>query len=90
MNYRLAGCDTPEEYTNVCGGFTEIDLARAASRRLVELLNTSDWQIQSLGEADRYGRVLANLYVNGDDVGDILVREGLARYWPDGPEFWCQ
>ncbi|MEJ6396044.1 thermonuclease family protein [Gymnodinialimonas sp. 2305UL16-5] len=90
VNYRLEGYDTPEEYNNVCGGFREIDLARAASQRLVDLLNQSEWTIQSHGRADRYDRVLANIYIGGEDVGDILIREGLARSWPDGPEFWCQ
>lgn len=89
VNYRLEGYDTPEEYNNVCGGFAEIDLARAATRRFRDLLNHNEWELHSLGQADRYGRVLANIYVNGEDVGDILVREGLARYWPDGEEFWC-
>lgn len=56
----------------------------------MDLLNQNDWTIQPQGRADRYGRVLANIYINGEDVGDILVREGLARYWPDGDEFWCR
>jgi endonuclease YncB( thermonuclease family) len=89
VNYRLEGYDTPEEHTNICGSFTEIDLARAATRRFLELLNENAWDLHSRGRADRYGRVLANVTINGEDVGDILVREGLARYWPDGDEFWC-
>lgn len=89
VNYRLEGYDTPEPHNNVCGGFAEIDLARAATSRFMDLLNQNDWELRSLGSADRYGRVLANIYINGEDVGDILVREGLARYWPDGDEFWC-
>lgn len=89
INYRLEGYDTPEEYNNVCGGFREIDLAGAAPQRFMELLNQNQWTLQSLGQADRYGRVLANIYIDGEDIGDVLVREGLARYWPDGDEFWC-
>ena len=42
-----------------------------------------------IGRQDRYQRELADITVNGEDVGDILVREKLARYRPDGPEFWC-
>ncbi len=42
-----------------------------------------------MGGADRHGRVLASIHIDGEDVGDILVREGLARYSPDGDEFWC-
>lgn len=89
VNYRLEGYDTPEPYTNVCGGESEVALTRQASARFMDLLNENDWSLQPRGRADRYGRVLASIYINGEDVGDILVREGLARYWPDGDEFWC-
>lgn len=90
INYRLAGYDTPEEHTDICGGDTEIDLARAATRRFVELLKQNAWELQLLGRAGNNGRALANTYVNGADVGDILVGERLAHYWPDGDEFWCE
>ncbi|MEJ6394408.1 hypothetical protein V8J82_14155 [Gymnodinialimonas sp. 2305UL16-5] len=45
INYRLRGYDTPEEHTNICGGFREIDLAREATQRLIELLNQNDWEL---------------------------------------------
>lgn len=34
-------------------------------------------------------RRLALIRINGEDVGDILIREGPARRWPDELEFWC-
>lgn len=80
INYQLEGYDTPEEHTNVCGGFTEIDLARVATRRFIDLFNQNEWVLHPRRRADRYGRVLANNSTSGEDVGDILVREGLARY----------
>jgi endonuclease YncB( thermonuclease family) len=55
---------------------------------LVQLLNQEDVSIERHGK-DRYDRTLAVVRVAGVDVGDILVQEGLARYWPDGSEFWC-
>jgi endonuclease YncB( thermonuclease family) len=39
---------------------------------------------------DRYDRTLATMWVDGVDVGETLIAEGLARRWPDGPEFWCK
>ena len=39
--------------------------------------------------ADRYGRTLAAIRVEGHDVGDILVGEGLARTWAGRREPWC-
>lgn len=89
VNIRLKDFDTPESRTNICGSFTEIDLAHAATDRLQELLNTNSWTIEVFN-MDRSGkRRLATIKIAGEDVGDILIRERLARRWPDGDEFWC-
>lgn len=90
VNIRLKDFDTPESRTNICGSFTEIDLAHAATNRLQELLNTNPWTIETF-DMDRSGkRLLATIEISGEDVGDILIREKLARHWPDGEEFWCR
>lgn len=88
--YRLEGYDTPEPETNVCGGSFERQLAKKASNRFVQLLNNNEWRLVPTGGKGHYKRDLARLYINGEDVGDILVRERLARYWPDGREWWCR
>lgn len=86
---RLQGFDTPETTTNICGGQNEVILGRKAAQRLVELLKQDGHTIQRSGK-DRYGRTLATIYLDGVDIGEILIAERLARRWPDGPEFWCQ
>jgi micrococcal nuclease len=86
---RMEGYDTPEPTTNICGGAREVALAQRASDRLVELFNTTEITLHRHGE-DRYGRTLAKVRSNGTPIGDILIREGLARRYPDGCEFWCQ
>ena len=90
---RLQSFDTPEPYTNICGGEAEVALAHRAADRLVEILNhgiaRKSIALQTHG-IDRYGRTLATITVDGVDVGDTLIAEGLARRWPDGPEFWCR
>lgn len=86
---RLQGFDTPETSTNLCGGAYERRLGHQATNRLVQLLNSGNVQIQRTGR-DRYGRTLANIWVGKEEVGDILISEGLARRWPDGREFWCR
>jgi micrococcal nuclease len=88
MNLRLQAYDTPEPYNDICGGQREVTLAHQASARLLQLLNANPFTVETAG-ADRYGRVLATIRINGTDVGDILISEGLARRWPDGYEFWC-
>lgn len=87
--FRLQGYDTPETTTGLCGGETERKLGYQAARRLMELLNLGGGALRRTG-VDRYGRTLAILTINGRDIADILVAEGLARYWPDGEEFWCR
>ena len=87
--FRLQGFDTPETTTNFCGGERERRLGDKATARLIQLLDGGEFTFRRNGE-DRYGRTLADFYVDGLEVGDTLISEGLARRWPDGPEFWCQ
>lgn len=89
VNIRLKDFDTPESRTNVCGGFTEIDLAHAATDRLQELLNSNSWTIKTFDLDNTGKRRLATIMIDRRDVGDILIGEKLARQWPDGEEFWC-
>ena len=88
VNLRLQSYDTPEPYDDICGGAAEVALAKRASSRLLRLLNDNAFVVQSSGK-DRYDRTLATILIDGRDVGDILIEEGLARRWPDGAEFWC-
>ena len=87
-NIRLEGFDTPEPQTDICGGEREKALAAQASARLVELLNTNVWTVRRSG-TDRYGRTLATVRIDGRGIGEWLVTERLARWWPDGEEWWC-
>ena len=61
----------------------ESALAVQARERLVTLLRGRELVLERRG-ADRYGRTLARL----GDVGEQLVREGLARRWGDR-RGWC-
>lgn len=87
--YRTKGYDTPEPRSGICGGRRETELASRATNRLIELINTTEVEVYTLGERGSFGRDLVDIYSDGRNVGDILVEEGLARYWPDGEEFWC-
>ena len=89
VKYRLAGFDTPEPTNDVCGGDRERVLAARVAARLLDLLNAHPWTLVPTGAVGGRGRDLADLYVDGRDVGAILVSEGLARWWPDGEEWWC-
>ncbi|WLS11686.1 thermonuclease family protein (plasmid) [Shinella sumterensis] len=65
-----------------------MDLAFRSKRRLADILDGQRVQIHRQG-TDRYGRTLAALSVNGRDVGDQLVSEGLARTWSGRREPRC-
>ena len=89
-NIRLKDFDTPEPQSAVCGGEAEKELARAASARLLQLLNGNEWTIERFGhDSTSSRRRLATITIGGQDIGDILIAERLARRWPDGEEFWC-
>ncbi|NTF18225.1 thermonuclease family protein [Agrobacterium rubi] len=102
---RLDGIDAPElkgKCTN------ERELARKAHHRLAELIDGSrlvvsrtpvgarkgEFGMEQQFKTDRYGRTLAPLIADGHDVGEAILREGLARKWTkkwDGREEpWCQ
>jgi micrococcal nuclease len=90
-NIRLKDFDTPEPQTALCGGAQEKALASMASARMLELLNSRDWTIEYFGhDSTSSKRRLATIKSAGEDVGDILIREHLARRWPDGEEWWCR
>lgn len=81
--------DTPEPYDDICGGATEVALAKKASARLLELQNTNPFTVETSGVDGTGSRTLATIRIAGRDVGDILIEERLARRWPDGKEWWC-
>jgi endonuclease YncB( thermonuclease family) len=84
---RLIGLDAPE-LRGRCE--EERRLAEAATERLRSLLE-GGVTLEQAGE-DRFGRVLAVVRnQHGQDLADVLIREGLARaYHGRGPrEGWC-
>lgn len=88
VKYRLLGYDTPETYQARC--VEELARGNRATARLKELLRSGDVRLIESGSLDRYGRSLAHLTVNGSDVGQILINEGLARPYNGGRrEAWC-
>ncbi len=82
---RLTGFDTPEVAHARCDA--ERELGQRATQRLEELVCRSGeasvevvMSTRRLGPAtERHGRALARIVVDGLDVGEILVAEGLAR-----------
>lgn len=86
---RIRNIDTPETYRNLCGGAREKALGKRAAERLLSILNSGLLSIDRHG-TDRFGRTLVAVNVSGQDVGETLIEEQLARRWPDGSKWWCQ
>lgn len=85
---RIAGIDAPETHDYKCR--SEKALGDRATRRLRQLLNSGSVSLSSIDrDEDVYGRKLRNVAVNGADVGDALVNEGLARPYRGSKMGWC-
>ena len=86
---RLVGFDTQETYRAQCA--SERRLGDAATDRLRDLLaRASSAELVYLPRRDQYGRDLARLMLDGRDVADIMVGEGLARRYSGGHrQSWC-
>lgn len=102
---RLIGFNTPEKYDPMCSN--EAKLGNRASERLRELVGQANSTNVSLvacsckpGTAGtkicNYGRSCGKLEVDGRDVGQILISEGLAVPFvcgatgcPPTPRPWC-
>ncbi|QPC45419.1 thermonuclease family protein [Kaustia mangrovi] len=83
---RLLDIDTPEIDSPRCD--VEEDLGHLAAERLSRLIADRLVVIDRSGTHDRWGRPLVRLIVGDEDIGDILVREGLAVRWEPGREAW--
>ena len=62
---------------------------REATARLRELVaNAQRIEVVDSGQADKYDRRLVHLLIDGRDVGQTLMAEGLAVEWRPGPNAW--
>jgi len=90
---RILDLDTPETWKPHCDH--ELDVGMQAADRLRELLDVGEIRIERNGR-DRYGRTLAWVRVNGINVADILIGEGLGLEYRKGSaeklariQHWC-
>ncbi len=88
-SWRLVGLDTAETYEPRCD--YELALGQAATARLRGLVASGRGvEIIRLPGRDRFDRGLARLFIGGENIADILIREGLARPYDGGSRLgWC-
>lgn len=87
VRVRLANIDAPE-LQGKCA--SEIELAERARERLRDLISGRWTVIYAWERWDMYRRLIAKAATaEGEDVGEILIAEGLARRWAGHREGWC-
>lgn len=101
---RLVGFNAPETIDPKCA--VEGNLGRRAKARLTELVSSAKLELQMIPcscapgtegtNRCNYGRTCGYLFANGQDVGDVLISEGLAVPFicgatscPPTPRPWC-
>lgn len=94
IKVRVKGIDTPEK-----GGLAkcqgEKNLGNRATQQTlfyIQKAKKAGYQISFENiEWDKYGgRVVADVYLAGDKLGDLLIRDGLAKKYTGGKkESWC-
>ena len=68
----------------------EEQLAVAAKVRTSTLLQGQPVTLTRQGrDRDRFDRLLRRVSVDGRDVGELLIREGLAQRWEGHKAAWC-
>ena len=90
VKIRIADIDTPEISRPKCQA--EYELGLRATQRLIELLNEDEFSLAAMnkwGDQDRYGRKLRLVVRNGESIGELLIREGLAHRWDGSKKSWC-
>lgn len=85
---RIAGIDAPETHDYGCP--EELALGERATDRLQALLDGGAISLTRIDrDEDIYGRKLRNVAVDGTEVGDTLINEGLARAYGSRRRSWC-
>jgi len=88
VKIRIADIYAPETHSPLCA--KEADLGNRAAIRLQELLSQGPFDLESINRnEDRYGQKLRIARRDGQSLGMILVREGLARKSTRHRQSWC-
>ena len=88
LRTRLVGFDTPEVFSPGCA--SELALGKAATLALQRRIAASAEMRIDFRGADQYGRRLARLSLDGQDVARPMIADGLARPYHGGRRgSWC-
>jgi endonuclease YncB( thermonuclease family) len=83
---RLENVDTPE-VKGKCDA--ERMLAQVAKSFTQAAIDRGPITIQRIARKDQYGRSIAWVKIDGQDLGQMLIDAGLARKWTGKRRSWC-
>jgi endonuclease YncB( thermonuclease family) len=89
ITYRLVNIDTPETGPRARCEAERVLGARATQAARTLVAQAEQLELRATGRIDRYGRTIAFVVVDGRDLGETLIAEGLARPWRGRREPWC-
>lgn len=87
---RILNIDTPEIHHAGCDA--ELRLGLVAKARTEALIHSGQVDLQRGDHGrmkDKYGRTLELVFIDGVDLGETLIEEGLARRWDGRRHPWC-
>jgi endonuclease YncB( thermonuclease family) len=89
VTYRIVNIDTPETGPRArCPAERALgDRATQQARGLIAA--AGNVELRPTGRIDRYGRTIAFVLIDGRDLGETLIANGLARPWRGRREPWC-
>ena len=87
--YRLENIDTPETGSRARCAAERALGDRATQRARAIIAGADQVDVRRTGRIDRYNRIIAFFSVDGRDLGEWMVAEGLARPWRGRREAWC-
>lgn len=88
--YRLENIDAPESIRSAkCP--EEAALADQATREAWRMILAAERvEARPSGRIDKYNRVIARIFLDGDDLGEALIAKGLAKPWKGKHAAWCE
>jgi micrococcal nuclease len=89
IRYRLENIDAPEtDDRAACAA--ERYMGNRAKWEAVNIVRTARTVIAApTGKIDAYGRIVAHIKVDGQDMGELMIANGLALPWNGQRESWC-
>jgi micrococcal nuclease len=86
---RLANADTPETGSRAkCA--QELERGNRATDFVRDRMSRGAVAVFPIARLDKYGRVLAIVTIDGEDLGGLLVKNGLARWYGGERRLgWC-